>query len=73
MEVADVVQKDPIEEDRLAPAPWSYHRAPVSGGFWRDWIEDYNGNEVVANVGHIDGPRIVRAINAMATKDGILS
>jgi hypothetical protein len=64
---------DPIEEDKPSPAPWAYRRVPTSEGGWRDWIEDNDGNTVINDVGHIDGPRIVRAVNAMATKDGILS
>ena len=63
----------PIEEDRPAPAPWTYRRVPSEEGGWRDWIEDNDGNTVVHDVGHIDGPRIVRAVNAMALKDGIIT
>lgn len=65
---------DPIAEDKPSPAPWTYRRTgSPETGFYRDWIEDNDGNTIISNVGHIDGPRIVRAVNAMATKDGILS
>lgn len=54
-------------QERAAPAPWTYHNRQDSNGPWlRDWIEDANGNIVIVNIGHIDGPRIVRAINTVA-------
>lgn len=48
-----------------SPRPWSYHRAPVAHGFFRDWIDDANGGEVVANVGHVDGPLICQSVNTI--------
>lgn len=68
----DSVSPDALREDDAAPAPWSYHRQeryPIP----YDWIEDANGNTVIEHVGYIDGPRIVRAVNAMAQRDGIIS
>ena len=68
----DKVAKAALAEDDVAPAPWSYHRQERHPTPY-DWIEDANGKTVLEHVGHIDGPRIVRAINAMATRDGILN
>lgn len=48
-----------------SPRPWTYHQAPsrnLTGGM-RDWIEDANGNIVVENIGHLDGPLIVANVN----------
>lgn len=43
-----------------SPLPWTYHN--VNGV--KDWIEDANGNIQIENVGSLDGPLIVRAVNA---------
>lgn len=52
----------------VSPAPWTYHSAPSRHGVGRrDWIEDAHGRVVVENVGRIDGPRIVNAVNAQDT------
>lgn len=64
---------DPIAEDKPSPAPWTYKQAISENYGIRDWIEDNNGNHVINDVGHIDGPRIVRAVNAMALRDGIIT
>ena len=61
-------------ENSAAPAPWSYHYASraLGPGDW-DWIEDADGSIVTENIGCIYGPRIVRAVNEMARRDGIIT
>lgn len=39
--------------------PWMYRKNNS-----RDWIEDAEGNTVVFDVGHLDGPLIVQAMNS---------
>lgn len=43
-----------------SPLPWTYHN--VNGV--KDWIEDAHGSIQIENIGRIDGPLIVRAVNA---------
>lgn len=52
-------------ESLASPRPWSYYSVPSPTVGRRDWIEDANGNIVVENVGHLDGPLIVAAVNRL--------
>jgi hypothetical protein len=55
-----------LDPKGLSPLPWTYHNLPTFGRMGKDWIEDANGNIVVENVGRIDGPAIVEAMNRRA-------
>lgn len=65
----DGVSAEALREDDAAPAPWEYR----NNGRGYDYIQDARGNTVIEHIGHIDGPRIVRAVNEMAQRAGILS
>lgn len=57
--------------ERASVRPWSYHHDGR-----RDWIEDANGNIILENVGHLDGPLIVAVVNeasACGTEEDALS
>lgn len=45
-----------------SPTPWEY--SPSKNGC-RDCIYDSAGNVVVFDVGHLDGPLIVRSVNSL--------
>jgi hypothetical protein len=62
----DSIPKDRLVEDGAAPAPWEY----VAD---ESIIIDNNGDVVCAGVPKLIGERIVRAVNIVATGDGILS
>jgi len=40
--------------------PWTYRHDGR-----RDWIEDANGETILNNLGHLDGPLIVACVNEM--------
>ena len=62
----DAVPKTALLEDDVAPAPWAYDP-------YREVITDYHGDVVIRGIRALTCERIVRAVNAMAKKDGIPS
>lgn len=48
-----------------SPLPWTYHRRGDGIIGHRDWIEDAHGSMILENVGHLDGPLLVTAVNAL--------
>jgi len=68
--VKESVKKPQWGFDDASPAPWTYRSKPSSivPDAKEDWIEDTNGNTVVENVGRIDGPMIVEAVNSFAAR-----
>jgi len=68
--VKDSVKKPQWGFDDASPAPWTYRSKPSSvvPDAKEDWIEDTHGNTVVENVGRIDGPMIVEAVNSFVAR-----
>jgi hypothetical protein len=57
-----------------SPTPWRYGARPSENTTGlRNWISDDIGNIVVENVGHIDGPYIVQAVNSYASHTSALA
>lgn len=48
--------------------PWTYHSrpSPTTACMRQDWIEDANGNMILQNVGHLDGPLLCAAVNHLS-------
>lgn len=44
--------------DHASPRPWTYHNNGQA-----DWVEDANGDTILHNLGHLDGPLLVACVN----------